>query len=32
MSFLELMQDVAPDGLIQAETVVGEKLNKDEEE
>ena len=32
MSFLELMQDVAPDGLLQAETVVGEKLNKDEEE
>jgi len=31
MSFLELMQDVAPDGLQQAETVVGEKLNKDEE-
>ncbi len=31
MSFLELMQDVAPDGLPQAETVVGEKLNKDEE-
>ena len=32
MSFLELMQDLAPDGLVQAETVVGEKLNKDEEE
>jgi type VI secretion system protein ImpA len=32
MSFLELMQDLAPDGLTQAETVVGEKLNKDEEE
>lgn len=32
MSFLELMQDVAPDGLLQAETVVGEKLHKDEEE
>lgn len=32
MSFLELMQDLAPDGLTQAETVVGEKLHKDEEE
>lgn len=32
MSFLELMQDLAPDGLVQAETVVGEKLNKDEDE
>lgn len=32
MSFLELMQDLAPDGLVQAETVVGEKLNKDDEE
>lgn len=32
MSFLELMQDVAPDGLTQAETVVGERLNPDEEE
>lgn len=32
MSFLELMQDVAPDGLTQAETVVGEKLNPDEDE
>lgn len=31
MSFLELMHDVAPDGLEQAETVVGEKLNKEEE-
>ena len=31
MSFLELMEDLAPDGLTQAETVVGEKLNKDEE-
>lgn len=32
MSFLELMQDLAPDGLVQAETVVGERLNKEEEE
>jgi type VI secretion system protein ImpA len=32
MSFLELMQDLAPDGLLQAETVVGERLNKEEEE
>ncbi len=31
MSFLELMHDLAPDGLEQAETVVGEKLNKEEE-
>ena len=30
MSFLELMQDMAPDGLGQAEKVVGERLNKDE--
>jgi len=32
MSFLELMEDMAPDGLPQAETVVGEKLHKDEDE
>ena len=31
MTFLELMQDLAPDGLEQAETIVGEKLNKEEE-
>jgi len=30
MSFLELMEDMAPDGLSQAEKVVGERLNKDE--
>ncbi|MDD2730231.1 type VI secretion system protein TssA [Malikia sp.] len=31
MSFLELMQDMAPEGLEQAEKVVGEKLVKDDE-
>lgn len=31
MSFLELMHDLAPDGLDQAETVVGEKLKREEE-
>lgn len=30
MSFLELMQDMAPEGLEQAEKVVGEKLVKDD--
>ncbi|HOK71676.1 MAG TPA: type VI secretion system protein TssA [Bacillota bacterium] len=32
MTFLELMQDIAPDGLEQAQIVVGEKLNPDSEE
>lgn len=32
MSFLELMRDMAPDGLEQAETVVGEKLETEDKE
>ncbi len=31
MNFLQLMQDMAPDGLEQAEKVVGEKLDHDDE-
>ena len=31
MNFLELMKDMAPEGLEQAEKVVGEKLSKDDE-